>query len=278
MMTSNHSRKEAMTTPSISVQLYSVKDALNTDLDGTLSKLASIGLRHVEAFDFVRRPAELRAGLDSHGLTAPTGHAFLVSDEVRRADGTVVRAPSNEETFAAAKQVGLETVIDPFVAPEKWTSVDDVRETAKKLNAAAAAAAAHGLTVGYHNHDHELRPRIDGRPSLEVLTDYLDQEVRLEVDLYWAAAAGVELVELLDQFGDRVVAVHVKDGTLGDHVGWGKMPTGQVAAGEGEVPLDSALAAARSIRYAVIEFDAYEGDVFDAIARSYGYLKQRGLA
>jgi sugar phosphate isomerase/epimerase len=268
-----------MATPTISVQLYSVKDALEADLDGCIAKLATIGLRYVEAFDFVRRPVELRAALDRHGLTAPTGHAPLVSDEIRRRDGTVTRVPSHEETFAAAKHLGMETVIDPFVAPEKWMSGDDVKETAKKLNSAAAAAAEHGLTVGYHNHDHELRPRIDGRPSLEVLADYLDDGVRFEVDLYWAAVAGVELVGLLDRLGDRVAAVHVKDGTLGDHVGWGKMPTGQVAAGEGEVPLDAALAAAgNSVRYAVIEFDAYDGDVFDAIARSYGYLKQRGMA
>ncbi len=268
-----------MANPSISVQLYSVKDALNADLDGAISKLARIGLRYVEAFDFVRRPTEIRAALDRYGIAAPTGHAYLVSDQIRRADGTVTQVPSHEETFAAAKQVGVETVIDPFVAPEKWKSVDDVKETAEKLNSAAAAAAGQGLTVGYHNHDHELRPQIDGRPSLEVLTDYLAPEVRLEVDLYWAAAAGMDLVELLDRFGDRVIALHVKDGTLGDHIGWGKMPTGQVAAGEGEVPLDSALAAAGgSVRYAVIEFDAYDGDVFDAIARSYGYLKQRGMA
>jgi sugar phosphate isomerase/epimerase len=182
-----------MTTPSISVQLYSVNEALNADLDGGLSKLANIGLRYIEAFDFVRRPAELRAAFDRHGLSAPTGHAFLVSKEVRRADGTVTQVPPHEETFAAAQQLGLETVIDPFVAPERWTSVEDVQETARRLNEAAAAATAYGLTVGYHNHDHELRPRIDGRPSLEVLADHLDEEVRLEVDLYWAAAAGVDV-------------------------------------------------------------------------------------
>ena len=266
-----------MTTPSISVQLYSVKEALNADLDDTLSRLASIGLRYVEAFDFVRRPAELRASLDRHGLAAPTGHAYLVSEEISRPDGSVTRVPSIEQTFAAAKHVGLDTVIDPFVAPEKWTSLEEVKETAKKLNAAAAMGAEHGLTVGYHNHDHELRPRIDGRPSLEVLTDFLDEAVQLEVDLYWAAAAGVELVSLLDRLGHRVAAVHVKDGTLGDHVGWGKMPTGQLPAGDGDVPLDSALVAASSARYAVIEFDAYDGDVFEAIASSYRYLQQKGL-
>ena len=262
---------------SISVQLYSVNDALNADLDGGLSKLASIGLRYVEAFDFVRRPTELRAALDRHGLTAPTGHAFLVSEEIRRRDGTVTPVPPHKETFAAAQELGLDTVIDPFVAPEKWTSVDGVRETARRLNEAAAEAAGYGLKVGYHNHDHELRPRIDDRPSLEVLADHLDEEVRLEVDLYWAAAAGVELVGLLERLGDRVTAVHVKDGMLGDHIRSGQVPTGQVSAGEGEVPLDSALEAARSARHAAIEFDAYDGDIFDAVAGSYRYLAQKGM-
>jgi len=267
-----------MATPSISVQLYSVNAALNADLDGGLSKLADIGLRYVEGFDFVRRPAELRAALDRYGLTAPTGHAYLVSDEITRADGTVIRVPSMEETFAAAKHLGVELVIDPFVPPDKWTSMEAVKETANKLNSSAAVASEHGLRVGYHNHDHELRPQIDGRPALEVLADHLDEQVCFEVDLYWAAAAGVDLVGLLSRLGDRVVAVHVKDGTLGDHIGWGKKPTGQVAAGEGEVPLQPALEAARSARYAVIEFDAYDGDVFDAIAKSYSYLKQMGMA
>ena len=90
-------------TPSVSVQLYSVNDALNADLDGGLSKLASIGLRYVEAFDFVRRPTELRAALDRHGLSAPTGHAFLVSEEVRRRDGTVTPVPPHVRARASAR-------------------------------------------------------------------------------------------------------------------------------------------------------------------------------
>ena len=56
-----------------------------------------------------------------------------------------------------------------------------------------------------------------------------------------------------------------------------RSPTGQVSAGEGEVPLDSALEAARSARYAVIEFDTYDGDIFDAVAGSYRYLAQKGM-
>ena len=84
----------------------SVNDALNADLDGGLSKLASIGLRFVEAFDFVRRPTELARHWIAMG-SRTTGHAFLVSEEIRRRDGTVTPVPPHQETFAAARELGL---------------------------------------------------------------------------------------------------------------------------------------------------------------------------
>ena len=56
-----------MARPQISVQLYSVHQALVADVDDTLRKLAEIGLTSVEAFDFVRHPEELKAALDRHG-------------------------------------------------------------------------------------------------------------------------------------------------------------------------------------------------------------------
>ncbi len=52
--------------PQVSVQLYTVKDALEADLEGTVARLAGLGLDAVEAFDFVRRPAELKAAFDAH--------------------------------------------------------------------------------------------------------------------------------------------------------------------------------------------------------------------
>ena len=58
-----------MSTPEISVQLYSIHEALADDLDGSLGRLADIGLRTVEAFDFVRRAEALKESLERHGLT-----------------------------------------------------------------------------------------------------------------------------------------------------------------------------------------------------------------
>ena len=64
-----------MALPVASVQLYSLAEQFSADMNGSLDRLAAIGLKNVEAFDFVRRPSEIRTALDPAGLAAPTGHA-----------------------------------------------------------------------------------------------------------------------------------------------------------------------------------------------------------
>jgi sugar phosphate isomerase/epimerase len=236
----------------LSVQLYSVRDTFAADPDDTLRRLAAIGFTQVEPYGLVENLAALRTGLKNAGLTAPTAHAKLIGVDQR-------------EVFAAAAECGVSTVIDPFVPPEKWQDPADIAATAEALNNAAEIAPEYAVTVGYHNHWWELESRIDGRTAFEVFADQLDPALVLEVDTYWATAGGENAAELLRRLGDKVRAIHVKDGGLATDA------TGQVPAGEGQVPINEVLAAApNALR--VIEFDAYDGDIFDGIAASYAYL------
>jgi sugar phosphate isomerase/epimerase len=88
----------------------------------------------------------------------------------------------------------------------------------------------------------------------------------LEVDTYWATAGGAEAPALLRRLGDRVRAIHVKDGDLATD------GSGQVPAGQGRVPVLQVLAAApQALR--VIEFDRYDGDIFTALGASLAFLR-----
>jgi sugar phosphate isomerase/epimerase len=239
-----------MTEPS--VQLYSVRDAFAADPADTLRRLAAIGFTKVEPYGVLENADVLRTGLPEHGLTAPTAHARLVGVE-------------QDPVFAVAAECGIDVVIDPYIGAEKWQETADIAATAAALNDAAAVAAGHGVRVGYHNHWWELRSRIDGRSAFEVLADQLDPRVVLEVDTYWATAGGEDAPALLRRLGDRVHAIHVKDGDLNTD------GSGQVPAGQGRVPVADVLAAApNALR--VVEFDAYDGDVFDGIAASRAFL------
>ncbi|MEU4248935.1 TIM barrel protein [Amycolatopsis sp. NPDC026612] len=247
----------AMSVPS--VQLYSVRDAFAADPAGTLRRLAAIGFTQVEPYGVVENAEALRAGLPATGLTAPTAHARLLGAD-------------QHAVFAAAAELGIGLVIEPLVPPEQWQDATAIAATADALNAAAKLAAEHGVRVGYHNHWWELESRMDGRSAFEVFAAQLDPAVALEVDTYWATAGGEDAPALLRRLGDRVRAIHVKDGDLATDA------TGQVPAGQGRVPVADVLAAAPDA-LRVIEFDAYSGpagDLFDAIAASHAFLTGAG--
>lgn len=252
-----------MSPPEISLQLYSVRDLLNADRRATLESAGQIGFRNVELFNYVDAVDEFAEILPDLGLSAPTAHAFLVDPQL------VTHDPSR--VFEASQRLGVKTVIDPIAPPPLWRDRDEIAKVADRLNELVPQAAGHGLRIGYHNHGHELASRIDGRHALEYFADLLVPEVLLEVDLYWATVGGAELVPLLNSLGDRVRFVHIKDGAIPGSI------EDQVSAGHGDVALDAALDAASAAELAVVEFDAYRGDILQAIAGSRDYLTAKGL-
>jgi sugar phosphate isomerase/epimerase len=238
---------------SYSLQLYTLRNAISEDLPGTIRKVAEIGYTPVEPYNFVATAKELGTALKENGLTAPSGHAPLMSQD-------------QDEIFAAARELGITTVIDPFLPAEHWQKAEDIQATAEKLNAAARKGAEYGIRVGYHNHAWELESTIEGRTALEYFADLLDPELVLEVDTYWAAVGGQDPVELLARLGDRVKFIHIKDGPLN------KDNKAQQPAGQGKVPVIDVIAAAKSLEVGVVEFDDYAGDIFEGIAQSLAFL------
>ena len=239
----------------ISVQLYSVRNAVQQDLPSTLDRLASIGFRAVELYGFVDRADEYADALRAAGLQAPSAHAPLLSAE------------DPDRILEAAKRVGVRTVIDPHRPADQWTTEDGVKRTADTLNALAERAAATELAIGYHNHWWELETRIDGTPALEVLVPLLDEAVALEVDTYWAEIGGVEAPALLERLGSRVHFIHVKDGPRS------RDTATQLPAGSGDIPVEAVLRAApHALR--VLEFDDYTGDVFEGLAASLAWVEE----
>jgi len=238
-----------------SLQLYTLRNAIQEDLSGTIRRVAELGFTQVEPYNFVATAAELGEALRENSLTAPSGHAPLLSQD-------------QDEIFAAARELGIVTVIEPYIPADRWQSAEDVRATAGKLNEAAKKGAEYGIRVGYHNHQWELESTIDGRTALEYFADLLDPELVLEVDTYWVAVGGQDPVEILATLGDRVKFIHIKDGPLTTDT------KAQLPAGKGKVAVLDVIAAAKSLEVGVVEFDDYDGDIFDAIAQSLKFLQE----
>jgi sugar phosphate isomerase/epimerase len=242
---------------SYSLQLYTLRNAIQEDLPGTIRKVAEIGFTQVEPYNFVATAQELGEALRDNGLTAPSGHAPLLSQD-------------QDQIFTAARELGITTVIDPFIPADRWQSAEDVQATAAQLNAAAKKGAGYGIRVGYHNHQWELESRIEGRTALEYFADLLDPELVLEVDTYWVAVGGQDPVDILGKLGTRVKFIHIKDGPLTTDT------KAQLPAGQGKVAVLDVIAAAKSLEVGVVEFDDYDGDIFEGINESLSFLTASG--
>lgn len=246
-----------MSNTQLSVQLYTVRDALAADLPGTLKRVAEIGYTNVELFGFVDLADQYSEHLLAAGLSAPSAHARLIGQDTA-------------SIFAAAKKIGVSTVIDPHIDREMWEERGDIEKQAALLNEVALTGADHGLTIGYHNHWWESENRFDGTTALEIFADSLDPAVVLEVDTYWIEVGGVSAIELLGRLGDRVRLIHVKDGAVTQD------DQDQTAVGSGTLNIPGILAAAPSAR-PVVELDGFNGDVFDALRDSFAYLTANGV-
>ena len=83
------------------VQLWSVKDSLESDPAGTLRKIGAMGYREVEVYELPRSPVEFKKRCDEAGLKIVGGHFYLQSLASRR-------------TIDVALQLGMRYIIVVF--------------------------------------------------------------------------------------------------------------------------------------------------------------------
>lgn len=263
-----------------SVQLYSVRDAISTDLYGAVARIAEIGFTKVEPYAFVERAEEFERAFAAAGVSAPSGHAPVIDSD------------DTERTFAAAARLSIGTVIDPFIPSDRWQTADDAARLADRVNELQIQAAAVGLQFGYHNHNWEFSNRVHGQPIFELFLKHLSPEVVLEIDTFWSTVGGADTPALLRSLGERVHFLHIKDGVIAGDIATSlpsnesalevpdalaKAFRNQVPAGSGDVDIRAILAAApQAMR--VVEFDGYSGDVFEGIAASFAWLVQNDNA
>lgn len=262
--------------PSPSVQLYTVRDAITTDLPATIARLADIGFTKVEPYAFSDNTAELAAAFAAAGVSAPSGHA------------SVIDAADPDRVFDAAGELGIEAVIDPYVPSERWQSADDAYRIADRVNELAARASENGLRFGYHNHQWEFANKDQGRSVYSFFVERLAPEVILELDTFWSTVGGEDTPALLRTLGSRVQFLHIKDGTVQGDIATA-LPSSESAlvvpdelaaafknqtpAGQGDVDVTGILTAApHALR--VVEFDDYAKDIFEGLTESLAWLQE----
>jgi sugar phosphate isomerase/epimerase len=185
----------------VAVQLYTVRDLMKDDFEGTIAKVAQIGYKEVEFAGYFGRTAQqVKDILTKNGLTAPSTHVQY--DELDDKFPSVIEF---------SKTVGMSYVICPWIPEELRKSPDIWKQASEKFNKCGEQTKKAGMQFGYHNHWFEFLP-IDGKlPYDELLKDCDASLVKMEMDLCWIIAAGGEPVKYFEKYPGRFPLVHVKD-------------------------------------------------------------------
>lgn len=242
----------------VSVQLYTLRDRLAKDFDGTLAEVAKIGLKYVEFAGFYdRTPAQVRATIDRLGLIASSAHVGLDT------------FANTQQAVDFAKTIGFKYLILPYVGQE-FRSPEGYRKLADQLDDAAARLAPHGISVLYHNHAFEFEKLADGTNGLDVIFNH-GKRVQSELDVYWVTFGNADPVAVMKKLSGRVPILHIKDMTKAESRGFSEV-------GDGRINFTPILAAAArcGVRFLTLEQDSgwVNNDPVESVRRSFNNFKR----
>jgi sugar phosphate isomerase/epimerase len=185
----------------VGVQLYTVRDLMKNDFEGTIAKVAQIGYKEVEFAGYFGRTADqVKAVLDKTGLKAPSTHVQY--DELDDKFPSVIEF---------SKAIGLEYIICPWIPEDLRKSPDIWKQASEKFNKCGEQSKQAGMQFGYHNHWFEFLP-VDGKLPYDELLKMCDPGlVKFEMDLCWITAAGADPLKYFNAYPGRFPLVHVKD-------------------------------------------------------------------
>ena len=233
------------------LQLFSVRDVTDKDLEGTLKAVAEMGYKYVEYAGFFGHSAEqVKEWQDKYGLTCSGTHTGW---------GEIL--PENiEATIAYHKTIGNKHIIIPGA---DLGTLDKIIDFCAVMNKAQLRLAQEGISLGYHNHSHEFVVMPWGS------TIHSELEKRgtfdFEIDTVWAFNAGIDPIETLKRLSGRVKVIHLKDGFKG---GAGK------SLGQGEAPVLKVreYAVKNNIRM-VVESEGLDPTGLEEVKRCIDFLK-----
>ncbi|MGA1988710.1 MAG: sugar phosphate isomerase/epimerase, partial [Candidatus Sulfotelmatobacter sp.] len=252
----------------VGLQLYTVRDLMKTDFDGTIAKVAQIGYKEVEFAGYFGRTAQqVRAACDKNGLSPVSTHVQY--DELDD------KFPAVIET---SKAIGLKYIVCPFIAEELRKSPDIWKQAADKFNRCGEQTKKAGIQFAYHNHWFEFLP-VDGKLPYDELLRLCDANlVKMEMDLCWITAAGGDPLKYFNMYPGRFPLVHVKDlhsmpkVTAGGAQNYGDtVDLTEVGSGLIDWKKIFAQSDKAGIKHYIVEHD-HPKQPFDSIAKSYQYL------
>lgn len=248
-------------TRNIGIQLYTLRDAMQTDPKGVLRKLATYGYKELETYGyndgklFGLPVAEFQKEVKSLGMQVVSGHV----------DYSVIR-DDFQRLLADTKMMGQTNIVLPAMAEEQRA---ELKVTCDVLNKRGEESKKAGIAMGYHNHDFEFK-EVEGKLIYDTMLEYLDPKlVNMEMDIYWVVRAGHDPIKYFEKYPGRFTQWHIKDMDKKD-------PSQNAVIGTGSIDFKSIFAKANlsGMKHFYIEQETYAVTPIESAEQGIAYLKK----
>ncbi len=257
--------------PAIGLQLYTVRDEVNTSgIEPVIKKISATGYTHLETFGysegkfFGKTPKEMRNILYDNGLLTPSGHYYEKEYVTGKTDSWKIACE-------AALELEQEYIILPYLDPDiRPKNADGYAAFAARLNSLGEIAKKQGLQFGYHNHQFEFEYNATAKTDLyNVILNQTDPSlVTMEMDIFWVVYAGADPVTLFFQQPGRFPLFHVKD--------LDPMTRKNADLGKGSIDFPSIFKYKKEagFKYYFVEQENYNVSPMDSIEKNFAYAQK----
>jgi sugar phosphate isomerase/epimerase len=200
----------------VGIQLYSVREDMIKDPEGSLAQLAKMGYVYVEHANYVDQKfygflaPEFRKVLDELGLKMISGHTVMGKqhwDETKKDF-----SDSWKKTIEDAAVLGQKWVISPYMDESMRKTYDDFKKYMEVFNKSGELCKKSGMKFGYHNHDFEFSQKLNGEKIFDIIMKNIDPDlVALQLDMGNLYNGGAIALDVMNQYPGRFEIVHVKD-------------------------------------------------------------------
>jgi len=254
----------------LGLQIYSVREQINTDIEGTLKKVAEIGYQNIEGYGYGDRmilgkePAEFLKIIEDLGMKLPSMH---VVTELTTEESRASILDQWKVTVEDMASINVKYVVYAILPEEERQSIDDYKKWAERFNQFGEVCKEAGQQFAYHNHDFEFKP-FDGEMGYDVLLKETDPElVKFELDMYWITKGGQEPVTYMEKAPGRYELWHLKDMEDSEEKSFAEV-------GYGTIDFEKIFARRETagMKMCFVEQDKSKRDMFESIKMSYEYL------
>lgn len=236
------------------------------DIPATLDKIRALGITDMEFSNlFGSTAADIRRELDQRGMQC-SSFGVSYQDLVNNTDEVAANAKTLGARFVRVAWIPHQ---GPFTVEVMRRAIDDFNRAGKRL------AEQHDLRFCYHNHGYEFQPHGDGT-LFDLLMQQTDPRyVSIELDILWVHHPGADPVAILQQYGERIPLMHLKDlkkGIQGDFTGRTAVEN-DVALGQGQIDLPAVLAAAQQAGVEHYYIEDESPSIATQVPQSIEYLR-----